>query len=527
IPDEFEARTWHVVRHGAGHEPIELSTFQVESLRRFEVDVREGTVVGATDDHLYLLPKGRKSRFPMESRPYWTDVAIVPGGERFVAAGVDRTGTGNLVVVGECAGRTVWSREIAFPVACVGVDHAGARIAVGGESGDVLLLDDRRRTCWLHRLETPVSRVVPCGVDECVFLVGGSDGVGTGLGRIGGEGELLWFLPIEGPVRDVAASESGDLVAVAVGGRSGGGRLVLLGASGEPLGEIPTDVEPAGLAMAPSGEYMAVHRRNHRIALFRIRSRSAGASAGVRAAVVEAEAIRAGGDLARAVRRIAEVASTHPGEMECVERWATWLRELRERTWVSAESVAVVGDYREAERRVAEVADLFQADVEWHSRWAELRVAWCRDAIGKAAEESDPTVRGRHWRDALLADPFNRPATAGLADARAQQTCDVVAKATDLLDRECPREALLLLESVPRGSDPESAASALEKRCRIALALAEGHRHYESREYAAAVFQYRKVLSLDPGNRDAEGRLRFAEKLQGDHELDDRFRRLE
>lgn len=527
IPDEYASRAWHMVRLATSGDRDEIATLHVESLRRFEVDATQGTVVGVTDDNLYLFPKGRKSRFALDGRPYWNDIALVPGGERFVAAGVDRTGTGNLLVHGECNGATIWTREIPFPVACVGVDHSGARIVLGGESGEVLLVDDRRRNCWLHRLEAPVVRVAASHGDSCTFLTAATEESVAGVGRIGPEGELVYFLPVEGVARDVAVGAQGQLAAVVVALPAGGGRLMLVSGEGDPLATIPMDHDPIAVSVSRDAAWIAVQRANHRVGIFRVRTRLSRESTRARVLVAEAERVRAGGDTAAAVRRIAEHGLGGLLDEECATLWTAWREEVRTATWSRVRSCAAVGDWADVERTMAEVADLFHADAQWHRQWSELRARAIEDLSRRARDARDPVEREQLWREALLADPWDPTARAGWSTALTDRARARLLEAKALLDSADFAGAVAILEELVDEVVVAEDAARMLRACRVAVALADGHRHYEAREYAAAVFQYRRVLGLDPGNSEAEQRLRFAEKLQGDNEIDDRFSRLE
>ncbi len=64
-------------------------------------------------------------------------------------------------------------------------------------------------------------------------------------------------------------------------------------------------------------------------------------------------------------------------------------------------------------------------------------------------------------------------------------------------------------------------------RARVGEALALGNQLYADRQYAAAVFQFKKVLRLDPASVEATQKVRYAQNFLQDTQLNDRFTRLE
>ncbi|MBC8104771.1 MAG: tetratricopeptide repeat protein, partial [Cytophagales bacterium] len=83
-----------------------------------------------------------------------------------------------------------------------------------------------------------------------------------------------------------------------------------------------------------------------------------------------------------------------------------------------------------------------------------------------------------------------------------------------------------LTEAQQRGaSGPE--VTGLLRAARVGEALSLGNRLYQDRQYATALFQFKKALRLDPDNADALQKISYSQNFLQDTQLNDRFTRLE
>jgi hypothetical protein len=135
-------------------------------------------------------------------------------------------------------GRLLWTKDIAFPVTRVALDRPGRHLALGGETGDLLLLDGARNTLWTHRAatqDTAVSALATVGPERTVFAGGG------GVGAVGSDGTLLWFTEVVGEIIEVALDARGQTTAVLSRLDERAGRLIFLSPDGLPTWDIDFD----------------------------------------------------------------------------------------------------------------------------------------------------------------------------------------------------------------------------------------------------------------------------------------------
>ena len=236
VPDEIETRSFHLVRFSPVGKPTTLQTFSVETLRKTEIAVSGETFIGATDDDLYVFKDARKTRFLSDRRANYSDIALSENGSRFGTVFCDMLAAHYTVALGDSTGRTLWTKDLPFPASSIAVSRDGALIVVGGDAGDLWLLDNARNTLIKHRQEAAMSAVAVAGANRIVFAGGG------GVGLVSGDGQLLWFTESAGEPVGVVVDDATRTVAFLSQTDTTSGRLVLLsGESGLPVWEIDYD----------------------------------------------------------------------------------------------------------------------------------------------------------------------------------------------------------------------------------------------------------------------------------------------
>lgn len=530
-PDEMEARTSHVVRYAATGRSQILRTFNVETLRKIEIAGDATALIGITDDDLYLFHDGRKARFLPDRRAAYTDISLAATAPRFGAAFSDLLGSGHTVALGDVAGRVLWTKDVAFEIARVAVDRDAAHVLVAGAAGDLLLLDRMRQSLWSHRQDAPILAVATAGVERSVFACGGEGVASGGVGMVGADGGLLWYTELVGTPVEVAIDAAGRTVAVLVQLDAATGRVVFLSAEGHPTWDIDFDeARPVGLSLSPEGARAAVNLRDGSLVVYELQYGDRIAELSSEAAVVEARAARDSGNLIGAADLLRSRLEAVPSDCGAAALQEAVLDELRAAALAAAANAEAVGDWPGADERLCEALRRLPVDLPLVQARHALRERW-RDAAsarGRAAlEAGDPAGAEAAFLDAVDADPRSTAARDGLHAARVEAARASIEEGGRRLRAGDPGGALpLLLEARRRGATgPE--VNQLIRRAQILEAMSLGNALYQDRQYAAALFQFKKVLRLDPDHSDAHQKVSYAQNFLQDTQLNDRFTRLE
>jgi tetratricopeptide (TPR) repeat protein len=526
VPDDLEARTFHVARFDGttGRSQI-VQTYNVETLRKTEIGASGQTFVGATDDDFYLFQNGRKARFLADRRAAYTDIALGETGQRFAAALCDLLLNGNTIALGDIAGRLLWTKDIPFPVSRLSVDRDARHIAVAGETGDLLVLDAARNVVVSHRQEAALTAVATVGPALTVFAGGG------GVGAINESGALLWFTEVQGEILELALSGDGETVAVLSRLDETAGRLVFLSQDGLPTWDVDFDeARPTGLSLSPDGSRAAVTLRDGSISLFALEYGQRLAGADAAQVLAEAQSALTGGSPRTATDLLRARLDAVPSDTLACEMLARALDALRAQTRSLAETAEAVGDFAQADRHLADLCAALPFDTDATSRRAALRGRWAaaaRTAGETALAASNGAEAEARLLEAIAADPLDVAARDALAQARASASAGALRRGTEQLALGHFGEAIgALAEAQARGaSAPE--VGLLLRQARAGEALALGNRLYQDRQYAAALFQFKKVLRMDPANPEALQKIGYAQNFLQDTQLSDRFSRLE
>lgn len=525
VPDEMEVRTFHIARFDAKGRSQVVETYSVETLRRTEIAASGSAYIGTTDDDLYVFRETRKTRFLSDRRAAYTDIALSEGGQRFATAFCDMLGSGHTIALGDGSGRLMWTKDIVFPVSRVAVDREARHVAVIGESGDLLVLDTARATVLEHHQDASLTAVATAGPERTVFTGGG------GVGAVGSDGKLHWFTEVVGEPIDVALDAEGRTVAVLVRLDNSSGRLVFLSMDGLPTWDIDfEDARPTGLSLSASGRYAAVSLRDGSISLYELQYGERMASVNAEQVLAEARAAREHGNFHAAVDLLRARLAAVPSDTQSCQALSDTLAALRERSFTAAATSEAVGDWREADARLDELLTASPLDSEAAGRRHSLRQRWAETvrAQGRAALAggNGPEAEA-HFLEAIFADPLDLSAREALAEARYAAASAALAAGRQRLTLGQYAEAIAALtEAQTHGaSGPE--VSGLLREARVAEALAIGNALYQDRQYAAALFQFKKVLRLEPDHAEAVQKLGYAQNFLQNTQLNDRFTRLE
>lgn len=525
VPDELEARTRHIARYDRSGRSQIVDTYNVETLRRTEIGADGQAFAGITDDDLYLFPNGRKARFLPDRRASYTDLSLAATGQRFGAALCDLLHSGDAVALGDIGGRVLWTKDVPFAVSRVAVDREAGHLAVAGEQGELILLDAARHTIWTHRQDAALSAVATVGPERTIFAGGG------GAGAVGPDGTLHWFTEAPGDLIEITTDAAGRIVVVLAVLDEGSGRVAFLSADGLPTWEIDfEESRPTGVALSPNGRHAAVSLRDGTIAVYALDHGERSAGGGAESILAEARAARRDGDPRRAIELLRARLEAVPIDTAACEALADTLTLLRERGLRAADTAEALDDWAAADAHLGEILSVWPLDDEVVGHRRRLRARWAAAAraAGQAAlARNDSEGAEAGFLEAILADPLDAASREALARARATASAGSLARAEEMFRQGNFAEAVAAVtEAQARGAvGPDVAA--LLRRARVGEALLLGNQLYQDRQYAAALFQFKKALRLDPGNAEAAQKIGYARNFLQDTQLADRFTRLE
>ncbi len=401
-------------------------------------------------------------------------------------------------------------------------------IAVGGEGGDLLLLDNARNTLIQHRQEAAMQAVAIASANRLVFAGGG------GIGLVNAEGQLLWFTEIVGEPVSVSVDRVSRSVAALMQTDTHEGRLVLLsGENGLPVWEIDyEDSRPTGLSLSANGEFVGVTLRDGTLCVYKLFYGDRLAAADGDAVLAEARAARAGeGSLLQAVALLQSRLQSVPSDFRACELLAETLADAKNQALALSANAEEIGDFLTADERLAEALNVLPFDIDLFKTRQALRHRWnmLERTLGeKALDNGDTDSAEAHLLYAIIANPLDAVAREKLADSRYAAAATAITEGKTRIASGQWADAIgAFTEAQKRGaSGPE--VTNLLKQARIGEAMALGNALYNDRQYAPALFQFKKVLRLDPDHSEARQRISYAQNfLQDAGQITERFTRLE
>jgi tetratricopeptide (TPR) repeat protein len=527
VPDEMEPRTAHIARYEETGRSRLLHSYQVETLRKTEIGVGATHFLGTTEDDLYLFNEGKKSRFQPDRRVSFTDVALAENGARFVCAFCDLMQSVSTLALGETGGRLLWHKDIAFEVTRVALTRSGEFLAVAGAGGEIALYDAARHVVLNHRQDDRIDAIATLGPERTAFACRG-DGESTGgVGCVGPDGRLLWFTELLGQPVELAIA-GGGIVAVLLATDTHAGRLVFLSEDGLPLWDIDYDeARPTGLSLSPDARRVAVTLRDGTLALYELQLAERLSLLSDEIALAEARRTIESGNLDGALKLLRGRLIDAPGDLGCAALLARTLTRRLENLRAEAQQAEAVGDWRAADAVLERAQALAPLDAALTAERAALRTRWKQAALDSARKSPTPEQAEAHLLEAIEADPLANDARAALVLAREQAARDAVQRGRQLLAIGEASEALKVLIEARRRGATGNEADDLLRTARVGEALSLGNQLYNDRQWAAALFQYKKVLRLDPRHEEARQKVGYAQNFLADNTLSERFTRLE
>lgn len=480
VPDQHQPRLYHLVRLSVSGDWKDLGPFSVETVRGIDFSEDGRLFAAITDDDLYAFDDGEKTRLFPERRENYVAISMSSAGELFAFASSDMILSSNSVTLAKTSGAQVWIKGFSADVTGIRLAPDASRLLVGTEDGTAVMLSDSRDTIWELDGEDSITAVDMSHTGEISVL-------GDKLGKaqaVGVRGNKLWKLAGIGPVTDCAVSGDGRLVAVGRKTSSGQGIVELLMSDGTAILEHGTVSGVTSLASSPDGKYIAISCEDGTLQVLEI-TLAAGRSV-ERAQALYDEGITGSkkGDYAEAERKFTEVLRICPSHVDACRR----LIEVQSK--LADERSAMVSEALESAKSLADKGKF-------------------EEALAKLDEIIKVDFANLEAREQL----------ASVEDALANQ-CSLDAEKSDAA------EAVRLLEKAS-ALRPSPDIEERLARARAKQALDAGMALYEAQKFSQAVFQFKKALSIDPDNAEAQKYIQYSESLRKDDVLFDRFSKLE
>jgi tetratricopeptide (TPR) repeat protein len=530
-PDELEARVYQVMSVSLDKPPEVRSSLSVETIYKMEVASAGATLIGVTDDDLYLFHEDRKTRFLPGRRVAYNDMALARDGQFFAVAFSDIMFASHTAALCEMTGRTAWTKDLDFAVACLALTPDGRLLVVGGEKGAVVAFDAGRTVLWEAFLDVPEGAsdqvsALALAADRGDCLVGTTTGSVVALDR----GSLMWSAELRLPVVALAVSDAADVVAVAAGDAAASA-LIMLDRHGMPAWEYDLEARPTGVALSPDGSRLAVSTADGGLLLFEFPSTgSTPGEAPAHESALEAVTDQwVAGERSEARARLAELLQCAPGNVTACDLLSEWDEPLLTEALAEAGRLADDGDFAGALAQLDTAHALDPTDVRVPASRGtieELAVTTLRQQGVARLADGDVDGALETWRSLLTLCPKDRETHTAIAAVREQRVAELVRRGEERAAAgDCDgaveywRQAQALL--------PDSETAARLREAEIEQALALGKRFYQERRYPEAAFQFRKVLALVPEHEEAQRFLGYAQNMRPGSPMSDRFRHLE
>lgn len=383
-----------------------------------------------------------------------------------------------------------------------------------------------RRLVWRFDSGEPVTALSLPSEGGCAVF-----GTKSGLAVMLAEGEKKWGLTGAGEVSALAASADASKVAVARDDGEGRHTVECVSASGAVFHSLDAPSSVLSAAWSPSGRHLVLSCADGSLLGLETEA-SSGRGADLRRAkelLAGALEMIGAGRHAEALPRLETALQLDPSNLEAAAALSDAAsRSVRDSIWLAGEALVGAECSRAVEildeawgraRAVPGVVpELMDARKDLTARMLDL----ARELLKSGSPDDALEV----LVSLLNLDPGNTDARSLLAKAGDQAADRLARGAEEASASGAFSEAASLWEQVMEHRPSDEARAKLSE-ARRDEALARGMELYAEKRYAQAAFEFRRVLSLDPGNDEARRHLEYAQDLAGDDSLLDRFRLLE
>lgn len=526
VPDPNQTRLYHLGRQSHTGEWEETSSFSVEKVRYWDLAAAGDAFVVATADDIYYFSGGQKSRPLAGRRDSHVGVSITASGESFAAASADMLMSSYSVTLVSTAGRTQWTLDLPVTLTGVQISPDGSLIAAGSEEGTLCLIRSDRQVAWEFDAGEPISTVCLPSSDGTVIF-----GTRSGLVAAVRDAGKLWVVEGDGSVTACAGTSDGKMIAVARDGGDDTHTVECVTEDGKFVLGHSAPAAVISVACSDDGRYLALSCRDGSLQGVEVEGRSNRTADAQQAFGLYENALSMAsrGEFADAVSALTRALEVNPTDTRAALELAETAHALVHDSLHRAEEALAIGDYADvagrldtAWRNCILAPDTAAEVLSARRRAADRMLGRARELAGKDAVDDALDL----VKTLISLEPTNTDARELLGRIEREITGRVVREADEVLASGNAREAVRLLEQA-YDRDPSDAVGERLKRARAEEALAEGLALYQERKFSQALFQFRKALSLDPGNADALKHIEYAENLSEDSTLHDRFSRLE
>jgi tetratricopeptide (TPR) repeat protein len=310
------------------------------------------------------------------------------------------------------------------------------------------------------------------------------------------------------------------------------GRLVLLGADGTRLWDVDYEgARPVGLSLSASGQWASVALRDGSLFLYELVYGAKRAKQDTGDVLSEANAAKEAGNYAHAVKILQGRLQAVPADVQAYqlfdEIWDEWWGQTR----TKAEQAQAIGDFSGAVHLLDEPAQSVPfRSIHVFKTYLGFRYDWYQFALGQgkaALAKGELNNAEAYFVEAITADPHETEARVLLHETQQARTEESLSQGREHLQAKRFAEALeAFTEARARGANGNDLTQ-LERTARSGEAMELGKTLYQDRQYAAALFQFQKVLRLNPDNKEAAQKADYARDFLRDTQVAERFRRLE
>lgn len=527
VPDAHQPRLYHLMRIAAAGGVDEIGAFSVETLRHIDFSEDGRAFVAATDDDVYVFRDDKKTRFFPGTRDNYTAVSISASGELFAVGSADMILSSYSITLARTSGGTVWIKDCPFSVTSIRVTADASKILAGSDDGAAVMLDNSRSVIWQLQDDDPISAVAVSQSGE-VSVLGTKGGA---VRAVDAEGNRLWETVGAGPVVDCAITDDSELIAVARKTPAGSGLVEFLLADGTSMLEHRVVSQVVSVACSRSGRFGAISCEDGTVQILELTLAPARARSTemVKTLYDEGCAAIEEGDHAGALERFTKLLEFCPSHVDACRKLVEVRSVLVRRHVEEAERLASEGALAESVQELRAAAAMCPYDRDVFERLTTSRERLISDSLARAVSSADAGQLEEalaRVEEVLQLDFTHVQAREELDRLENALVAKYTADADAALETGRPAEAVQILEKAA-ALRPSPQVRELLAKARAREALKQGLALYEAQKYSQAAFQFRKVLSIDPDNAEAQKYIEYAESLRQDDMLFDRFSKLE